>query len=308
MTVSRKVRLVSSYPYTLNMAVCSDGHGKELYTYLAERFPYVGEKVWRHRENEGLIHILRDGKSIKASNFTSVCLLTGDTIVHHVPNMIEPSVPDEVMILEENSDIVALFKPAPMPMHAGGRYNKNSLQYILQERGYKGLRIAHRLDAVTSGLVVMAKNKKMARACSKAFEESKVKKIYWARVQGYSNGDKEHLINASIRRKKGFVFECGANLEAAFAAQTLCKFLRQEGQDTLIECRPITGRTHQIRLHLSYQGYPIYNDPIYGKNGDNSGDCLQNQGIALVSKSLQFPTLGLGFSLPDQLVLDTLRQ
>ena len=125
-----------------------------------------------------------------------------------------------------------------MPMHAGGRYNKNSLQYILRERGYEGLRIVHRLDAVTSGLVVMAKNKEMARACSKAFEESNVKKIYWARVQGY----------------------------------------------------------------------PIYNDPIYGKNGDNSGVSLQNQGIALVSKSLQFPTLGLSFSLSDQLVLDTLRQ
>ena len=222
--------------------------------------------------------------------------------------MIEPSVPDEVMILEEDSDIVALFKPAPMPMHAGGRYNKNSLQYILRERGYEGLRIVHRLDAVTSGLVVMAKNKEMARACSKAFEESKVKKIYWARVQGYPNGNEEYLINASIRRKKGFVFECGANLKSAFGAQTLCTFLRKEGQDTLIECQPLTGRTHQIRLHLSYSGYPIYNDPIYGKNGDNSGVSLQNQGIALVSKSLQFPTLGLSFSLSDQLVLDTLRQ
>ena len=308
MTVSRKVRLVSSYPYTHHTTVRSDGHGKELYTYLAERFPYVGEKLWRHRENEGLIHILRNGKSIKASNFAGACLVTGDTIVHHVPNMIEPSVPDEIMILEEDSDIVALFKPAPMPMHAGGRYNKNSLQYILRERGYEGLRIVHRLDAVTSGLVVMAKNKEMARACSKAFEESKVKKIYWARVQGYPNGNEEYLINASIRRKKGFVFECGANLKAAFDAQTLCTFLRKEGQDTLIECQPITGRTHQIRLHLSYSGYPIYNDPIYGKNGDNSGVSLQNQGIALVSKSLQFPTLGLSFSLSDQLVLDTLRQ
>ena len=118
MTVSRKVRLVSPYPYTHHTTVRSDSHGKELYTYLAERFPYVGEKLWRHRENEGLIHILRNGKSIKATNFAGACLVTGDTIVHHVPNMIEPSVPDEVMILEEDSDILVLFKPAPMPMHA----------------------------------------------------------------------------------------------------------------------------------------------------------------------------------------------
>ena len=85
MTVSRKVRLVSSYPYTHHTTVRSDGHGKEFYNYFAERFPYVGEKLWRHRENEGLIHILRNGKSIKASNFAGACLVTGDTIVHHVP-------------------------------------------------------------------------------------------------------------------------------------------------------------------------------------------------------------------------------
>ena len=52
----------------------------------------------------------------------------------------------------------------------------------------------------------------------------------------------------------------------------------------------------------------VFPHPIYGPNGDNSGVRLQNQGIALVSKSLEFPTLGLSFSLPDQLVLDTLRQ
>ena len=71
-----------------------------------------------------------------------------------------------------------------MPMHAGGRYFKNSLQSILKERGYDRLRIVHRLDAVTSGLVLMAKNKEVARACTKAFEEFKVQKVYWARGKG----------------------------------------------------------------------------------------------------------------------------
>jgi RluA family pseudouridine synthase len=308
MTLSRKIRLVSSYPYTHQTAVRSDGHGKELHHYLVERFPHVGEKVWRHREYEGLIHVLRNGKPVEALKLNEAGLLAGDTIVHHVPKMIEPSVPDEVMILEESSDIVAVFKPAPMPMHAGGRYYKNSLHYILQEKGYEGLRIVHRLDAVTSGLVVLAKNKEMARECTKAFERSRVKKIYWARVQGSPNEKGECLINAPIRRKKGFVFECGDGLDGALAAQTSCTLLHKDGPESLIQCRPITGRTHQIRLHLSYWGHPIYNDPIYGPNGDNSGVRLQNQGIALVSKSLEFPTLGLSFSLPDQLVLDTLRQ
>lgn len=310
MADSRKVRLVSSYPYTHHTAVRSDGYGKELHTFLVERFPHVGESVWRHRENEGLIHVLRNGTSIHALKFdeAGLALASGDIIVHHVPRMIEPSVPDEVRVLEETSDIVAVFKPAPMPMHAGGRYFKNSLQSILKERGYDRLRIVHRLDAVTSGLVLMAKNKEVARACTKAFEEFKVQKVYWARVKGHPSMFDEHLINAPIRRKKGFVFECGDPLKGALAAQTMCRVLHQEGPESLVECRPITGRTHQIRLHLSHFGYPIYNDLIYGPNGDNSGNRLQNKGIALVSKSLQLPTLGLRFNLSDQLVLDTLRQ
>ena len=155
---------------------------------------------------------------------------------------------------------------------------------------------------------ILAKNKEMARECTKAFEQSRVKKTYWARVHGSPNEKGEYLINAPIRKKKGFVFECGDGLDGALAAQTSCTLLRKDGLESLIQCRPITGRTHQIRLHLSYWGHPIYNDPIYGPNGDNSGVRLQNQGIALVSKSLEFPTLGLSFSLPDQLVLDTLRQ
>lgn len=176
MTLSRKIRLVSSYPYTHQTAVRRDGHGKEPHHYLVERFPNVGEKVWLYREYEGLIHVLRDGKPIVVLKLNEAGLLAGDTIVHYVPKMIEPSVPDEVMILEELPDIVAVFKSAPMPMHAGGRYYKNSLHYILQEKGYEGLRIVHMLDAVTSGLVVIAKNKEMARECTKAFEKSRVKK------------------------------------------------------------------------------------------------------------------------------------
>ena len=68
MTLTRKIRLVSSYPYTHQTAVRSDGHGKELHHYLVVRFPHVGEKVWLHREYEGQIHVLRDGKSIEALN------------------------------------------------------------------------------------------------------------------------------------------------------------------------------------------------------------------------------------------------
>ena len=71
--------------------------------------------------------------------------------------------PDTVRIIEETETYLAVFKPAPMPMHPGGRYFKNTLKSILEEAGFEGLKITHRLDAVTSGIVLFAKNNRVCK-------------------------------------------------------------------------------------------------------------------------------------------------
>jgi 23S rRNA-/tRNA-specific pseudouridylate synthase len=93
-------------------------------------------------------------------------------------------------------------------------------------------------------------------------------------------------VDTPIRRKKGFVFECGYQLAGAKPAVTIIEKLWSNNGISLVKCTPLTGRTHQIRLHLREAGLPVIDDPIYGPNGDSSGKLLQNRSICLQSSGL----------------------
>ena len=123
-----------------------------------------------------------------------------------------------------------------------------------------------------------------------AFTSGNVEKEYQAIVSGIPN-EKSITIQSKIRRKQGFVFESGPELDSGQDGITEFEVIESNVDSSRIKCHPITGRTHQIRLHLAEWGYPIIDDPIYGPNGDTSSRRTQNVGISLVSKSLQIPCL-----------------
>jgi RluA family pseudouridine synthase len=177
-------------------------------------------------------------------------------------------------------------------MHPGGRYNKNSLIAILEEQGYENLRIVHRLDAVTSGLVLIARNKSFAQKAMICFSESKVKKTYFARVSANPDAD-TITIYTPIRRKNGFVFESGRGLPHAKKAITHFEVVKLSADSAIVKCQPKTGRTHQIRLHLEQWGHPIIDDPIYGIDGDKSSKKTQDTAISLINAGLEVEELGV---------------
>ena len=312
MGASRNIRLVAPYSITHRIRVKADEPTYSVIHYLTHRFPHISKKEWHHRINNGLIQVERMGKIVDEAELFDQELMVSDVLLHHVPTMIEPSVPNEVHIIDEQPGFIVVFKPAPLPMHSGGRYHKNTLVSILAEMGYHDLKIVHRLDAVTSGLVVLAKNKEYARLFTEAFQSQNVQKTYWALVNKLPLTDDAQRIQVPVKRKKGFVFECAPDLKGALDAVTMVSYLPQVGQlpkdSYLVECRPLTGRTHQIRLHLDWWGHPICNDPIYGPHGDRSGNRIQNVGIALISKELKFPSLNYSYVLPDAMAIDTLLQ
>ena len=197
----------------------------------------------------------------------------------------EPSVPNTVKVVREEEEWMIVYKPSPMPMHQGGRYYKNTLTFILNEMGYSDTNIVHRLDAVTSGLVLLAKNRDMAHRLQGAFTGNGVRKWYYAVVNGVPETP-SFMVDIPIRRKRGFVFECGPNLENSKPAKTHIELCQTDQEISLVKCSPITGRTHQIRLHLKEAGIPILDDPIYGPNGDESGNQLQDRPIFLQSSGL----------------------
>ncbi len=287
----RKVRIVAPYPIRHEFRVAQEFVGKSLLEMMATRFPFRSEPEWARRIGEGKVGV--NG----AECDPRYRLKDTDRVFHYNPYVVEPSVPDEVEVLKIHSEYLIVFKPAPMPMHPGGRYNRNTLTEILKESGYEGLKIVHRLDGVTSGLVLFARTKAFANKAMECFRDGMVRKTYYARVHGLPEED-EITIDLPIRRKVGFVFESDPDLTKAKPAQTKFTVTERGENSAIVRCEPLTGRTHQIRLHLEQWGHPILDDPIYGPNGDKSSKKTQNTGISLLNAAIDIPELEVSYRLP----------
>lgn len=283
---SSRVRIVEPYPLTRTLIVKPKDNGKLLINFLHERFSYVGVDEWVERINRKWLWF-SNGDATPDSVIKS-----NQLIYHHTEKVLEPSVPDDVNVIVENEEWMIVYKPSPMPMHQGGRYYKNTLSYILSEMGYEEANIVHRLDAVTSGLVLLAKNREMANRLQSAFTGNEVHKWYYAIVKGVPK-KKCVTVDIPIRRKQGFVFECGFNLENSKPAKTIIELCRTNQEISLVKCTPISGRTHQIRLHLREAGIPVLDDPIYGPDGDETGKQLQVRPIFLQSSGLSLDELSI---------------
>jgi len=181
-----------------------------------------------------------------------------------------PILDRKLEIIFEDEDVLVVDKPSSWPVHPCGNFRMNSVVYILaREKGYMDLRPIHRLDRMTSGVLILAKSSSAARRIKKMLESGDVEKKYLALVRGrfpaddltWSSPISSHAIalNLTVDCK---VKEC----------VTKFKLLNYstETDSSLLECQPITGRTHQIRLHLQELGYPIVNDHLYNNSNNNN--------------------------------------
>jgi RluA family pseudouridine synthase len=281
------VRIVEPFPFTYSFRVKKDDAGLSILDFFVMRFPFRSREAWLEKVSTGFIKVNGD---VVPDGFI---LREGMTVSHFNPRVTEPSVPDEIRILEEHPDYLAVFKPAPMPVHAGGRYYKNTLSSILSEKGFGDLHIVHRLDSVTSGIMLFARNASFARACQTAFSSEPVNKIYTALVSGVPESDTFEC-HLPIIRSSGYVFKTGD--DTGKTALTRFKVLNRYTSHALVACYPVTGRTHQIRLHLQASGFPIADDPVYGPSPEKNP--MQNRAISLRHVALEIPSLSINLSLP----------
>jgi RluA family pseudouridine synthase len=177
-------------------------------------------------------------------------------------------------------------------MHAGGRFYRNTLQHILNAAYHPQTpHPAHRLDANTTGLVLVARTRELASNLHAQFALGRVAKTYLARVQGTLPAA-ELFCAAPISAEAGENCARTVDLVNGLAARTEFRLLRRLADGTsLLEARPLTGRTNQIRVHLQHLGFPVCGDPVYlrdGKLGNTQTLAVGDPPLCLHAARLKF--------------------
>lgn len=158
-------------------------------------------------------------------------------------------------VVYEDENVIVFNKPAGLLSEAKGEYCP---EVTLEKYGL----IVHRLDRDTSGVVIVAKNKKTQSMLKRQFQDRKTHKTYYAVVCGRPKLDEARIDLPMARdKKRPTTFRIDPNGKQS---ETFYRVLKTDGAHTLMELRPTTGRTHQLRVHMQYLGHPILGDPVYG--------------------------------------------
>lgn len=266
--------------------------------WLAEQWPEHSRARWQKALAAGLVRL--NGSAARAADPVAA----GDLVEAMPPPASAPPVHAgaediPLEIIHEDEDLLCLNKPPGLVVHpAAGHWQGTLVNAILHHcasvsGGSHPLRpgIVHRLDKDTSGCILVAKNDAAHAALARQFADRAARKTYLAVVRGRPRAGAGVVIGAIARHPVHRQRMTVTNRPGARAAETAWKVLQTEGNLTLLECRPKTGRTHQIRVHLKHLGHPIAGDRPYGGGADFPRQLLHAWKLAI-----RHPRTGLELS------------
>lgn len=243
------------------LIVSDKAAGRRADVFLALRFSDWSRTTFARWIREG--RVVSEERSLKPST----TLRLGERLRVYVPGIAPVEAPPELPpVLWEDPRLIALNKPPGMLMHpVGQKWAWSLLGAVREARPGAHIDLSHRLDKETSGVVMVSKDEAANRHMKQSFEQRKVGKIYWAIVRGVVPWEEErldaplgHAAGSKVNLRVGVV-------EGGDRALTRFKVLRRMAAHSLVACKPLTGRTHQIRVHLEHLGFPILGDKLYGQ-------------------------------------------
>ena len=240
--------------------------GQTVLQYYTERYRHSTASQWQKRIESG--QILLDDKSTSADTI----LKKGQKLTYHRPPWQEPEVPLSFKIVYEDNDLLIVNKPSGLPVLPGGGFLQHTLLFQLQKLYPQDTPVPiHRLGRGTSGLMLLARSYIAKSSLSEQMRAREIKKIYIAKASGIIRED-----NFIIRDRIGKIphpilgYIYGATPTGKYARSD-CKVIQRHRDNTIVEVTILTGRPHQIRIHLAAAGYPLVNDPLYRIGGIPKG-------------------------------------
>ncbi len=246
-------------------------NGLVLLPWIAARYTYHSLEKWeQYIKNERI-------KINNCSIVPETVLSDGDIITYYPEPVIEPWINRYYVIVYEDNDLLVIDKPADLPCHPGGVYYTNTLWYLLMQK-YEYLSFINRLDRETSGIMLIAKNKVSAAFYFKIMMEREIEKEYLVLVHGILTDDIDSMgwltkdSDSRIRRKRKFIPDFNAIPKGAEGdpdrefSHSLFTTIKSDDKYSLLSCKIITGKRHQIRATINSLGYPVVGDKIYGLN------------------------------------------
>ncbi|KAM7375890.1 hypothetical protein PAMP_005652 [Pampus punctatissimus] len=250
------------HPYYFDFKTYCKGRwvGKSLLEVFKSEFRAESPEYYLRAAGEGRIRL-----NDTPVEDLSVVLRNNDHMKNTVHRHEPPVVGRPLEVLVDDGEVLVVDKPASIPVHPCGRFRHNTVIFILgKERGISELHTVHRLDRLTSGVLLFARTLETSKKLDQLVRDRQLEKEYVCRVGGeFPEGElicEEPILVVSFK-----IGLCRVDPKGK-ECRTVFRRLSFNGKTSVVRCLPLTGRTHQIRVHLQYLGFPIINDPIYGSS------------------------------------------